>query len=127
MANKLRINTQIINAYNSVLEFYKILDDSENIKLSFDLFISQYDSILSAQQFEIINELEQNFAVQQELFKSEQQLANDKKEKNVLLLVIVLMVLIILVILWQYHANKKMNIPIPQAFHKSCSKDKLHT
>ncbi|NPD86881.1 tetratricopeptide repeat-containing sensor histidine kinase [Lentimicrobium sp. L6] len=122
VANKLGINTQIINAHHSVLEFYKILDDSENIKLSFDLFISQYDSILDAQQFEIVNELERNFRIQQELLISEQELEYDEKEKSALLLIIVVMVLIMLVILWQYRTNKKMNLRL-EAMNQT--KDKL--
>lgn len=122
IANKLGLNTQIIDAHHSVLEFYKILDDSENIKLSFDLFISQYDSILGAQQFEIVNELEQNFRYQQELLISEQKLESDEKEKNALLLVIVVMILIMLVILWQYRMNKKMNIKLKEI---NQTKDKL--
>jgi signal transduction histidine kinase len=114
LANKLGINTQIIKAHNAVLEFYKILDDSEKIKRSFDLFLGQYDSILNAQQFEIINELERNFRIQQELLISEQQLEYDEKEKLALLLIIVVMVFIMLLILWQYRINKKMNLKLEE-------------
>lgn len=122
IANKLGINTQIIDAHNSVLEFYKILDDSENIKRSFDLFLSQYDSILSAQQFEIVNELERNFRFQQELLVSEQKLEYDEKERKALFLVILVMVLIMVVILWQYRQNKKMNKKLEEM---NQTKDKL--
>lgn len=122
VANKLGVNIQIIDAHNSILEFYKILDDSEKIKLSFDLFLSQYDSILNAQQFEIINELERNFRIQQELLISEQKLEYDEKERKAFILVIVVMILIIMVILLQYRQNKKMNKKLEEM---NQTKDKL--
>lgn len=122
LAKKLGINTQIIDSYNSALAFYKILGDYKNIKLSSDLFLHQYDSILSAQQFEIVNELEQSFKIQQELLKSEQQLEYDEKEKKALLIIIIIMVLIILVILYQYLINKKINQKLKEM---NQTKDKL--
>ncbi len=122
MAKKLGINTQIIDSYNAVIEFYKILGEYRNIKESFDNFLNQYDSILSAQQFEIVNELEHNFTIQQELFKSEQQHEYDKKQRNALILVIIIMVLIIFVVFYQYRINKKMNLKLEEM---NQTKDKL--
>lgn len=109
LANNLEINTLIIKSYNAFFEFYKILGDFENVTRSFEVFLAQYDSILSAQQFEIINELEQNYSIQQELLKAEQELDEVKFRRLRLIVIVLLMAVVMLVLIRLYRSNRKMN------------------
>jgi signal transduction histidine kinase len=109
ISNKLGVNTKIIKSYNALLEFHRIIGDYENLKKSFDIFIVRYDSILSAQQFEIVNEMERSFTIQQELYTKDQQIEFDKKERTVMGIIMALLIIIILIGIRQYRLNKKMN------------------
>lgn len=122
VALKLGVNSQIIKAYNSYIEFYKISNDYENVLRSFDIFLSQYDSILTVQQFEIANILESNYSMQHDLVETEQQLEINNAFRLRLIIIIVFMVVVLVVFIFLYQSNKKMNSKLAEM---NKTKDKL--
>lgn len=122
LASKIKINTQLLKAYNSYIDFYRILGDYENVTRCFDTFLLRYDSVLTVQQFEIANVLERNFSVQQDLIKTEQQLKTNKLLRTRLLAIILLMILVMLVLIWLYRSHKKNNRKLEEI---NRTKDKL--
>jgi signal transduction histidine kinase len=122
LALKLGFSSQAIKAYNSYIEFYKILDDYDNVMHSYEIFLEQYDSILSVQQFEIVTEMERKFTAQQDLVKIEQELKTNNLLRLRLVLIIVLMIIILIVLVWQYISHRNMNIKLEKI---NKTKDKL--
>jgi signal transduction histidine kinase len=122
LALKLGFSSQAIKAYNSYIEFYKILGDYENVTRSYETFLLQYDSILSVQQFEIVNEMERNFTAQQDLIKIEQELKTNKIFRAGLIVIIALMIVVILVLIRQFLSHRRMNKQLEEI---NKTKDKL--
>ncbi|WP_421919759.1 tetratricopeptide repeat-containing sensor histidine kinase [Marinifilum sp.] len=108
-ALKLGVNKQIIEVSKSYIDFYKILGDYKNATLSSENFHFLYDSLLSAQQFEIINEMERSFEARNELLHAEQELKTNKLLEQNLVIVIFFMVAIIGVMIWRYRTNRSLN------------------
>ncbi|WP_171595210.1 tetratricopeptide repeat-containing sensor histidine kinase [Marinifilum caeruleilacunae] len=121
-ALKLGVNRQMIEVSKSYIDFYKILGDFEHATLSSEKFHVLYDSVLSLQQFEIINEMERSFEVQNDLLHTEQELQTNKLLEQNLVIVILLMVVVIAVMIWRYRTNKKISRKLEEM---NQSKDKL--
>lgn len=109
LASTLEINSQIVNAYNSYFKFYKIIGDYNKAITSFEIFLNHYDSILSTQQFEIVNELQRNFTIQQNLINAEQEIKTNKLLRRDLLSIIMLLLVLASIFIWLYYSKKKMN------------------
>lgn len=119
---KLDINSQIIKAYNSYIDFYKITNNHNKLIKSFDIFLSEYDSILTIQQFDIVDVLEKNYVIQQDLLEKEQELQSNSSQKIRLIIIIAFMCIVIVVLIFIYRSHKKLNIQLEKT---NKTKDKL--
>ncbi|WP_321515882.1 tetratricopeptide repeat-containing sensor histidine kinase [Marinifilum fragile] len=121
-ALKLGVTKQIIEVSKVYIDFYKVLGNFELATLSFEKFHVLYDSVLTVQQFDIINEMERSFEVQSDLTLTEQELKNQKLSEQNLVIIILLMIVIIAVMVWRYRYNQKMNRKLEEM---NQTKDKL--
>lgn len=122
IANRLSLNTKILKVYNSIADFYKILNDYEMATESYNQFLAQYDSIFSIQQFEIINEMQNRFTIRQTLSDTEKELDTRKFQERYLVVIIILMLLIVAVLCWQFYSHRKINRKLEKI---NQTKDKL--
>ncbi|PXX98771.1 hypothetical protein DF185_15440 [Marinifilum breve] len=118
----LGVTKQIIEVSKIYIDFYKVLGDFELATSSFEKFHVLYDSVLSVQQFEIINEMERSFEVQSDLTFTEQELKTKKLLEQNLVIIILFMIVIIAIMVWRYRYNRKMNRKLEQM---NQTKDKL--
>ncbi|WP_372751441.1 ATP-binding protein [Labilibaculum sp.] len=122
IANRLSLNSKILNVYSSFATFYTILNDYKKSTESYNMFLTQYDSIYSIQQSEIINEMHNRFAIRETLSNTEKELNTRKNEEVYLVVIIMLMFLIVGVLLWQYYSHRKLNRKLAKI---NQTKDKL--
>ncbi|WP_282126626.1 tetratricopeptide repeat-containing sensor histidine kinase [Marinifilum flexuosum] len=122
IALKLGINAKIIEASHSYIDFYKILGDYKYATLSFEKFNVQYDSVLSVQQFEIMNEMDRNFDMQNDLLLTEQKLKTNELMEQNLVMVIFFMIVVIAILIWRFRTNQRMNKKLEEM---NQTKDKL--
>lgn len=108
IANRLSLNSSILKSYETISKFYQIVNDYKKAAESFNRFLVLYDSILSIQQFEVLNEIENNFLTQENLNKTRQELATKNLEQKYLIVIIILMVITVLVILSRFISQNKM-------------------
>ncbi len=121
-ANRLGLNTKILQTYKAYTALYQILDDQPKAIESFTHFSQVSDSILSIQQFEIIDEMQNRFTIRQTLFETEQELESRKFQELYLVIIIILMLVIALVFYWRYQSHRKINIQLAEI---NQTKDKL--
>lgn len=119
---QLDINSQIIKSYNSYIDFYKITKNYDKLIISLDIFLSEYDSILTIQQFEISDVLEKNYAIQHDLIIKEQELQTNNSLRFRLIIIIAFMCIVIFVLIGIYRSHKKMNAQLEKT---NKTKDKL--
>lgn len=114
--------SKTLKIYKSYGTFYQILKDYKNSTHSLEHFLELSDSILSIQQFDILNEIQSNFVLNQSLKETQQQLKSQKTEEKYLFVISLLMLILIVVFIWRMHAQRKMNQKLKQINE---SKDKL--
>jgi len=122
IANELGLNSKILRTHKAFTELYQILGDYPKALESYDLFSMQYDSILSIQQIEIINEMQNRFTIRQALFKTEKELESRISHEIYLLIIIVLMFVLAVVLYGRYYSHRKLNIKLAEI---NQTKDKL--
>lgn len=114
IAKKLGQNSKILKAYKAFTEIYKILGDYPKAIESYDNFSKQSDSILSIQQIEIMNEMQNRFSIRQTLVETEQELESHIFQEIYLIIIITLMLLIAIVLYWRYNSHRKLNIELAE-------------
>lgn len=122
LANRQGLNTKVLKVYHSLSLFYQILDDYEKATDVYSQFIVQYDSILSIQQFEIINEMQKSFAIQQALVDTEKELESQKMQELYLVIILVLLFVLAMVIYWRYQSHRRLSRKLTEM---NQTKDKL--
>ncbi len=122
ISTNLGLHSRTLDIYETFANFYQILNDYEKSLESFSNFLIIYDSILSLQQYEILNEIQENFEVRQNLNIANQELASKRMEEQYLIIIILLMIVLITVIIWRYIAKRNLNLKLTTA---NKTKDKL--
>jgi signal transduction histidine kinase len=105
-------SSKIINTQKTYAVFYQILKDYKKASESFSRFIALNDSILSIQQFETLNEIQNNYIIRQNLNETKNELLSQKKDRNYLIIIILLMIILVVMtglkLLSQYKMNRKL-------------------
>lgn len=122
LAQALGLNVKILEVQQAYAKFYQILKDFTKALECYNRYYHQYDSIFSLQQFEIINEMQNGFTIQQTLSNTEQELENGKIKELYLLVILLLLLVIAVVFYWQYQSHKKLNRQLSEI---NRTKDKL--
>ncbi len=122
IANKLGLNTKILKTHKAFAELYQIVDDQSKAIESYNHFSLTYDSILSIQQFEIVEEMQNRFMIRQALSETEQELESRKFQESYLVIIIILMLIIAVVLYWRYQSQRKLNLQLAEI---NQTKDKL--
>ncbi|MDM8159625.1 tetratricopeptide repeat protein [Labilibaculum sp. K2S] len=122
VAGKLGLNAKILKTYRAFVELYKVVDDQSKAMASYDRFSLVYDSILSIQQFEIIEEMQNRFMIRQTLSETEQELESRKFQELYLVIIIILMLIIAVILYWRYQSQRKLNLQLAEI---NQTKDKL--
>ncbi|PKQ62001.1 hypothetical protein BZG02_13760 [Labilibaculum filiforme] len=122
IANRLGLNTKILEVHNAFAELYQIIGDQDMAIETYKNFSIVYDSILSIHQFEIIDEMQNRFSMHQTLSETEQELESRKIQERYLVIILILMLVIALVLYWRYQSHRKINLKLAQI---NQTKDKL--
>lgn len=122
LATKLGVTTKIIETYESVAKFYMNVKDYKAATASFNKYLSIYDSLYSAQQFETLSELQSSFNIKQKLNVSENDLELQKKESIYLIVIVILLAGVISVIYLRYKSKEMLSSKLRES---NDSKDKL--
>lgn len=122
ISNLIGMPSNVLKVYKAYGSFYKILNDYEKATQSLERFLVISDSILSTQQFDILNEIQTNFLVNQSLEETKQQLKYKNIEEKYLFIIISLMLIVSIGFIWRMHSQRKMNRKLKQI---NKSKDKL--
>jgi signal transduction histidine kinase len=116
------LHTSVLETYETMARFYQILNDYRQATENFDRFLLLYDSLLSIQQYDILNEVQNNFDMSQRLSQTKQQLSLREKETKYLVIILILMVSIIAIVFWKLRSRKETNLKL-QSINQT--KDKL--
>lgn len=122
ISTRLGLRSKILATYETYTEFYNSLKEYRKAAQNSLNFLVLYDSIYSVQQYEILNEIESNYLIQDSLNQAQQQLIYRERERIYLLVIIVLMALIVVVFLWRIAAQRRLNKKLVEVNH---TKDKL--
>ena len=118
LSEKLAIPNKILETHESYSEFYKVLGDYKKAILSLNKFLHLYDSLLSIQRFETLNELQNRFYVNQRLMQTKTELHNKKKERNYLLVIILLLTMVFAIIIWKMITQHRLNKQLKEINHQ---------
>lgn len=116
------LHTSVLETYETMARFYQILNDYQQATENFDRFLLLYDSLLSIQQYDILNEVQNNFDMGQRLSQTRQQLDHKEKETKYLVVILILMLLIIAIVFWKLRTRKVTNLKLRSI---NQTKDKL--
>lgn len=121
-SKSLNLNVKILKTYESFAEFYKILNDYPKAIEWYNNFSAPFDSILTVQHLEIVNEMRNRFRIEQTLNNTNQELKSQKVKYISLWVIIILLISIMFILIWRYLTNRKMNKKLEEMNN---AKDKL--
>ena len=116
------LHTSVLETYETMARFYQILNDYQQATENFDRFLLLYDSLLSIQQYDILNEVQNNFDMGQRLSQTKQQLEIKETETKYLVVILFLMLTLIAIVFWKLRSRKATYLKL-QSINQT--KDKL--
>ncbi len=122
LANSLGLNLKILEVRQAYANFYQISKNYVKALECYSRYYYQYDSIFSIQQFEMINEMENRFSIQETLSSTEKELESRKSKEIYLIIIILLMIFVALAFYSRYQINRKL---IRELNEMNKTKDKL--
>lgn len=122
LAESLNLNVKFLEVQQAFANFYQIINDCPKALESYSKFYNQYDSIFSIQQFEIINEMETRFSIQEKLSITEKELESRKSKEAYLLVIILLMIFVAIAFYSRFLAHRKLSRKLAEM---NKTKDKL--
>ncbi len=122
LAQSLGLNVKILEVQQAYANFYQILKDFTKALECYNRYYYQYDSIFSIQQFEMINEMENRFSIQEKLSNAEKELESRKSKEAYLMIIILLMIFVAVAFYSRYQTHRKLSWKLAEI---NKTKDKL--
>ncbi len=118
----LHVPAQTLLIHKTYGQFYNLLGDYKQAANSLINFIDLYDSILANQQIETLEELQENFAIRQNLNQAQNELESNRTEFFYLLTIIALLIPLFILGVLRLRNKNKLNIKLQEI---NFDKDKM--
>lgn len=122
IAFELDLDAKVLETYKYYSKFYQHLGMYHEASVKSEQFLLLYDSILSVQKFETLNELQKKSFNEFNHRLTEQALKASKLKETYLFIIVLLMLTIVIGSIWRVRVNRKMNLNLKSLNY---TKDKL--
>lgn len=122
IAFEIDLDAKVLETYKYYSKFYQQLGMYYEASIKSEQFLLLYDSILSVQKFETLNELQKKSFNEFNHRLTEQALKASKLKETYLFIIVLLMLTIVIGSIWRVRVNRKMNLNLKSLNY---TKDKL--